>query len=421
MSRERILVIAHGHPDFDLGGGEIAAYNLFKAYRDCASVEDAWFIGRIDRGTGASGRLNRRRPAEYLWEMGLKDSFRMKAANPFAIWHDFEQILQTLKPTHVHVHHYFHIGIELLRWVKCRHPHIRLMLTLHEYLAICHQRGQMVKQGSYGLCWSASYEDCHRCFPEFSVEQFWLRKQFLQRHFDAVDLFVAPSAFLRQRYLDWGLPADRIHVVENGQEASDPLPPRHLGPGERRTRFAFFGQVNPFKGIDVLLEAVRQLSARERQAIVVEIHGANLDRQEEQFRGRVMELLTALEADAVVSSVGPYSREQLRGRMSTTDWVLVPSIWWENSPMVIQEAFAFGRPVICSNIGGMAEKVTDGVDGLHFDVGSARSLADVFRRILHDDSLWEMLYANLPRPLSCDACAKTHLALMQGGGIGTKT
>ena len=46
--------------------------------------------------------------------------------------------------------------------------------------------------------------------------------------------------------------------------------------------------------------------------------------------------------------------------MASVDWVVVPSIWWENSPLVIQEAFGYGRPVICSDIGGMAEKVTDG-------------------------------------------------------------
>jgi len=52
--------------------------------------------------------------------------------------------------------------------------------------------------------------------------------------------------------------------------------------------------------------------------------------------------------------------------MAAVDWVVVPSIWWENSPLVIQEAFAHGRPVICSDIGGMAEKVAHEKNGLHF-------------------------------------------------------
>ncbi len=78
---------------------------------------------------------------------------------------------------------------------------------------------------------------------------------------------------------------------------------------------------------------------------------------------------------------GRYDRTRVAGElMAEVDWVIVPSIWWENSPLVIQEAFTYGRPVICSGIGGMAEKVTDGVNGLHFRVGDPRSLAETMRR-----------------------------------------
>jgi glycosyltransferase involved in cell wall biosynthesis len=70
---------------------------------------------------------------------------------------------------------------------------------------------------------------------------------------------------------------------------------------------------------------------------------------------------------------------------------VVPSRWWENSPLVIQEAFIHGRPVICSDVGGMAEKVRDGVDGMHFRVGNASSLASVLERGITTPGLWERL------------------------------
>jgi glycosyltransferase involved in cell wall biosynthesis len=88
--------------------------------------------------------------------------------------------------------------------------------------------------------------------------------------------------------------------------------------------------------------------------------------------------------------------------MAAIDWVVVPSIWWENSPLVIQEAFAHGRPVICSDIGGMAEKVTHGVNGLHFRAGDPRSLADVIRRAVEDPGLWDDLRAGIPAPYEMD-------------------
>jgi len=75
---------------------------------------------------------------------------------------------------------------------------------------------------------------------------------------------------------------------------------------------------------------------------------------------------------------------------------VVPSIWWENSPLVIQEAFLHGRPVICSDIGGMSEKVTDGVNGLHFRVGDPYSLADALRRAVGSPDLWKTLHNGIP-------------------------
>jgi glycosyltransferase involved in cell wall biosynthesis len=84
--------------------------------------------------------------------------------------------------------------------------------------------------------------------------------------------------------------------------------------------------------------------------------------------------------------------------MARIDWVVVPSIWWENSPLVIQEAFLHGRPVICSDIGGMAEKVADDIDGLHFRRGDAEHLATVMQRAVEAPGLWERLRAGI-RPV----------------------
>jgi len=99
-----------------------------------------------------------------------------------------------------------------------------------------------------------------------------------------------------------------------------------------------------------------------------------------------------------VTLVGKYAHDQLPTLLANVDWVVVPSIWWENSPLVIQEAFMHGRPVICSDIGGMAEKVTDGVDGLHFRSGDPASLAGAIDRAAVTPGLWEALARGI-RPI----------------------
>ena len=94
--------------------------------------------------------------------------------------------------------------------------------------------------------------------------------------------------------------------------------------------------------------------------------------------------------------IGRYDHAALPRLMANVDWVVFPSIWWENSPLVIQEAFLHGRPVICGGIGGMAEKVTDGVNGLHFRARDPRSLAQTIRGAVSSPDLWETLRSGIP-------------------------
>ncbi|WP_167400639.1 glycosyltransferase [Salinicola salarius] len=448
----RVLVMAHGHPDFSLGGGELAAYNIFKALRDDESIEQAWFIARHDSGNGPTGALTLRRKNEYLWQQSLGDSFLLKAANSYAVWNDFRQLIRVLKPTVVNLHHYFHLGIELLRIIKEEDPSIRVVLTLHEYMAICHQQGQMVKRGSNKLCFRSSLEDCHRCFPEFSKEQFWLRRSFIGHHFDYVDHFVSPSNFLKQRYVEWGVPEEKISVIENGQSPESKLAPRTLPAvaeaddmldvradidGEQggtacrttqrcasqsclkpskptRNRLAFFGQINPFKGIDILMHAMLSMEKEERDRLVVEIHGANFEHQADDFKTSVMQMANILMEEGSLRWVGSYEPFQVRDRMRNIDWVIIPSIWWENSPMVIQEAFVNGRPVIASDIGGMKEKINHEVDGLHFEARNPLSLAETLKRAAAmDDNEWMGFHKAIKSPLSYKLSALSYMKVFK--------
>jgi glycosyltransferase involved in cell wall biosynthesis len=107
--------------------------------------------------------------------------------------------------------------------------------------------------------------------------------------------------------------------------------------------------------------------------------------------------------------------------MRQVDWVVVPSIWWENSPLVIQEAFLHGRPLLTSDIGGMKEKIADDVNGLHFRVGSAEDLADKLTSVLEDPEAWERLRAGAPKPIGHEEAARQHLALYRSIASAQRT
>jgi glycosyltransferase involved in cell wall biosynthesis len=106
---------------------------------------------------------------------------------------------------------------------------------------------------------------------------------------------------------------------------------------------------------------------------------------------------------------GAYDNREVNRLMGRMDAIIVPSTWWENSPVVIQEAFTAGKPVICSNIGGMAEKVRDGVDGLHFAVNQPLSLARAIMELTNNPDRLAELAAGVERRLTTDEALEAHL------------
>lgn len=406
----RVMVIAHGHPDFHLGGGELAAYGMYRAYSELPGVEKSVFVGRHASGKSADGQITSRRPNEYLWDSGISDWFMMRSSDPRGVDGAFAELVRNLKPTVVHLHHYLHMGLEVVPILRQVDPSIRILLTLHEYVAICFNDGQMIKTGANRLCSRETPEDCARCFPDRAPAEFWLRKHRYRSIFGMIDGFVAPSEFLRQRYIDWGLAPNKIITLENGQPKRNALPPRPIAHGEKRNRFAYFGQVTPFKGVDLLLQALTLIPRANRRDLVVEIHATNLENQPQALRDRIGSIAAPLIKDGILQWIGPYEPFQQSSRLQRADWVVVPSIWWENSPMVIQEAFSHGRPVIASDIGGMAEKVTHGVDGLHVQAGNARAWAEtLIRAATDDDALWQTLREGIKTPPTPIAIAQAHL------------
>jgi glycosyltransferase involved in cell wall biosynthesis len=294
---------------------------------------------------------------------------------------------------------------ETRNWSK----RVPMLLTLHEYLAICHNGGKMVRTGDQGeLCYRSDPRACSECFPNVTPEDFFLRRLFLKSHFDLVDQFIAPSHFLKDRYVDWGLAAAKIEVMENGQP-----PPRKMSKrrDDASVHFAFVGKVFRIKGIFVLLDAIELLSPEVRQRCEFSIYGNGIE--EEPYGVRSMYEARLANLRDSVHAYGRYQADDVGRILSNVDFTIVPSIWWENSPLVIQESFASGVPVISSDIGGMAEKVRDGIDGLHFRANDPRDLARVITAAVTTKGLRDKLMGGIRPPPTVAETAKWHLALYE--------
>lgn len=410
MRRPRILFITHNHPSLHPGGSEIFAHDLFKAVKGLSRFE-AMFLActntvHREQKPGTSFQTVGRSSDELILWAGHFDHFTLSQIDLHGVVPDLTAFLESFRPEVVHFHHSLLIGVEMLFLVRRLLPAAKIVFTLHDYYGICANHGQMVKAGSMELCRQASPDACGKCFPGVGTDRFVLREKHIKTMFSLVDRFIAPSEFLRQRYIAWGIEAERIAVVRNGRPAVMPTPVK-AGEG-RRNSFAYFGNLSPFKGVTVALDAARRLQQAGNGGFTLALNGG-MPFQSDTFKTEFAALLAA--AAPAVQHLGPYQAEDIPALMAEVDWVIVPSVWWENAPLVIQEAFQHRRPVICGNIGGMAESVRDGVDGLHFRAGDPNSLAEAMSRAMYEPGLWERLRAAIPAVPSMTDAAYEHLAL----------
>jgi glycosyltransferase involved in cell wall biosynthesis len=398
MPKTKVLYVLHNHPVLHPGGAEQYALELHRALRASNEIEPILVArtgpspGRKDSShPGAPFSLVEDQPDEYLvyTEWDGFDFFHQTSRDKALFSTYFANFLRAHKPDVVHFQHTLFIGCDLISQVRRTLPNAPILYTLHEYLPICNRDGQFVRRTGE-LCLKESPRRCNECFPWIPKSAFYLRKRFIQSHFEHVDLFLAPSHFLRERYIDWGIPPERITFEDYGRVR---VPPIEDGRAGLRTRLGFFGQFSPYKGVQVLLRAMSLLDQSGVEAHLF-LHGANMELHGGDFEADVRRLLA--EAGPNVTAAGPYAHGELPALMKNVDWVIVPSTWWENSPLVIQEAFLHGRPVICAGVGGMAEKVHDNVNGVHFILGNPGSLAGAIGRAVTTPNLWEDLVAGIP-------------------------
>ena len=402
----RVLFLLHAHPELQAGGTEIFARDLFRALKRDHAAEGLFLAGTAPhqrpQSPGTPFQAVGAEPDEMLLWSGGFDPFFMSQIDAHGVGQPLAELLAELQPDLVHVHHLMTLGVEVIGLVRRVLPATPVVMTLHDYYPICANDGQMATTGG-ALCHGASLDACRGCFPDRSLTDFRLRELHIGGALAQVDHFIAPSRFLRDRYVAWGLDPARVSVVPNGLPAFDAVPARAA---ERRDRFAFFGHINRFKGATVALEASGRLS-RAGVAHGLALHGGTAH----QAADTVARFDKAREQAPDARWGGAYRREDMPRLMAGADWVVFPSTWWENAPLVINEAFQHGRPVICSGIGGAAELVRDGVNGLHAPVGDAAGLAEVMRRAAEEPGLWQRLRQGIEPPVGVGESAARHRVL----------
>ena len=306
----------------------------------------------------------------------------------------FAEVLDGFRPDVVHIGHLNHLSTSLV-W-EAADRSIPILFTLHDYWLMC-PRGQFMqthpRDGGelWASCEGQDNQKCaERCYARFFSGdpevrrcdvQYWTdwianRMRHIREMVELIDLFVAPSHYLRRRFVrDFDIPEVKIVPLDYGFDLSR-LKGRERIPGEPFT-FGYIGTHIPAKGIHHLIEAFSMLKGRSR----LRIWGRE--------RGQNTQALRAI-ADALPPHVSEriewlpeYRNEEIVEKVfNRVDAIVVPSIWVENSPLVIHEALQCGVPVITADAGGMAEFIRHEVNGLVFSFRDPLSLAHQMGRFV---------------------------------------
>jgi glycosyltransferase involved in cell wall biosynthesis len=339
----------------------------------------------------------------------------------------FRQVLDETRPEIVHIQH---LLLHSVRYPTiARERNVKVAMTLAEFLLLCPRNGWLLRPGNV-RCDGPDAKQCGRCtlvWPHPTggilprrvqrmlgkiklrlgihdgsyVKANRKRREEVQAALADVNLFIAPSRFLRDRFVQNGLvPAEKIVHSDYGFLKGRLLSAR--AKRKKRTesiplRIGFTGTVSDWKGVHVLVEAMNGIP---EGAVTCDIHGS-LD----SFPAYA-ERLKKLSRNPSVQFRGRFDNSRVADVLAEMDVLVVPSLWYENSPLTIHEAFVAGMPVITGNEGGMAELIQDGTWGLLFRIGDAADLRQKILRLVEEPGLLDRLRKGIPQVKDIDDDAR---------------
>ncbi|MBK9383572.1 MAG: glycosyltransferase [Planctomycetes bacterium] len=396
----RILHVVHGFPPESRAGTELACLALARAQR--AAGHEVAIFARSETAARPEFEVWREDWEELpVWRMahrlqyagGIADTYRLKAVD-----RAFQAVLGHVGPDVVHFQHLLHLSTTLVPIAS--RAGAATVATLHDYWPIC-PRVQLLRPDGR-RCGGSQRLGCYLCvknrwlplvglarrasallersLPRLlerspllrsrermakDLRALYRRSRAMRRTFAGVDWILSPSRYLKRVVGgERGWEAEAIRVVENGLDAPERFAGVRVGARSGGPlRIGFLGSLVEHKGPAQLVRAARGL------AVELHLHG--------RFEPERFAFPAALARDAAGSAArfhGAYDGAQLPEILRSLDLVAMPSLWAENSPVVLQECAAAGVPVLVPRLGGFVEKVREGRDGWFFRAGSVRSL-----------------------------------------------
>ena len=392
MKQLHVIKIIHGYPLNYNAGSEVYSQSICEELSKQHKIsvftreENPYSPDFTIRHENASDNLN----FYFVNNPQGKDGYRHKQLDD-----NFAKLISEIKPDIAHIGHLNHLSTGLVD--ELNKQKIPIVFTLHDFWLMC-PRGQFLtrsigKEHNFQLCTGQQdhkcASDCYRVYfsgnekdEEQDIENWssWTHQRMIETKsiIDKVDLFIAPSNYLRSRFVDeFSVPENKIIYLDYG------FPTEYLTQTEKskeKTNFTFgyIGTHITSKGVNQLIEAFREIE----EPATLKIYGRHNGQST-----NALKLLAATSKNKIVFA-GEYINQNLADEVfSKVDCIVVPSIWAENSPLVIHEAQSCKVPVITADFGGMKEYVQHKVNGLLFEHRNTNSLKEQLRFAIANTNL----------------------------------
>lgn len=374
-----ILKIIHGYPPNYNAGSEVYSQSICN---ELSKTHQVSVFTREENPYAPCFEIREQKESEQLNFYFVnnpqgKDGYRHEEMDD-----NFRKLLTEIKPDIAHIGHLNHLSTGLVDVLN--ELNIPIVFTLHDFWLMC-PRGQFLtrsigKENNFQLCDGQDHEKCAKdCYEVYfsgkkeerniDIQRWsgWVenRMEETKSIIDKVDYFLAPSKYLMNRFVnEFNVPKAKIAYFDYGFPTSYLTPTTKVKDKEVFT-FGYIGTHIPAKGINLLIEAFAKLDTPAE----LRIYGRD--------RGQSSEALRKIAAKSKNPIVfcGEYVNKNLADEVfSKVDCIVVPSIWGENSPLVIHEAQACKVPVITADFGGMKEYVRHLQNGLLFKHRNSHSL-----------------------------------------------
>ena len=394
----KIVKVIHGYPMRYNAGSEVYSQGLVQALADCHEVhvftrQENAFLPEyvVQREHDPS---DPRITIHVINMARARDGYRHTAVDDA-----FGKLLDEVQPDVVHIGHLNHLSTSLV--FKAKDRRIPIAFTLHDYWLMC-PRGQFIQMypedptDNWAVCDGQDDRKCAvRCYvryfsggeSEYELDvAYWTgwvgrRMAHVREVCDAVDMFIAPARYLMARFRDeFGIPEGKLTYLDYGFHR-ERMEGRNRPGGEPFT-FGYIGTHIAAKGVDHLIGSFGRLSG----GAVLRIWGRDRGVETAGLKS-LAESLPGSAAERIEWMAEYRNPDIVSEVFDRCDAIVVPSIWAENSPLVIHEALQAGVPVITADYGGMAEYVHHERNGLLFAHRDPTSLAEQMQRMVDNPEL----------------------------------